>query len=336
MDSRGRKGPCARLDVLAALTESDLRARYDRGHCTRTIAGSSPPSPTSSTASVSALIHSSCSSRSASPAGIVRRMRSVSSSAGFLAHRVHEVGQLVDTRLSGELVVERRVERHRDADVGRHRPAAFTASPLDEHLVRRELVARGAEPTVVELLEVARPASAARTAASSLPSRGPSSGRFGLTRSSASTVAELDLLHAQLVARSRRRAAAIAGAPSTTRRRSGWRTLSEAGLPRLVAEPDDDAHLRHARRAARASGVGVDGPAGEVDGRRRRPRTARVSTRHRWSARNGITGAITRRPGDERVPQRARAPPRRRPRSVGASDGCTSSRRRRRSSRTPA
>ena len=43
-------------------------------------------------------------------------------------------------------------------------------------------------------------ASAARTAPSSLPSFGPSLGRFGFTRSStASTVAELDLLHAQLV-----------------------------------------------------------------------------------------------------------------------------------------
>src|SRR5581483_5800578 len=62
--------------------------------------------------------------------------------------------EVVHAALELELVVERDVERDRHALGGRDRPA-LAAAALDEHLVRLELVAGGAEAAAVELLEPA-------------------------------------------------------------------------------------------------------------------------------------------------------------------------------------
>src|SRR5262249_48561725 len=72
-----------------------------------------------------------------------------------LPHRVHLADEVVRAALELELRIERRVELDGDALRGRDR-GALAAATLDEHLVRAELVPRGAEPSVAELLEVAR------------------------------------------------------------------------------------------------------------------------------------------------------------------------------------
>ena len=57
-------------------------------------------------------------------------------------------------RLEHQLVVERRLERDRDAGVARDRPA-FAADVLDQHLLGLEHVPVDLEPAAVELLELA-------------------------------------------------------------------------------------------------------------------------------------------------------------------------------------
>ncbi len=63
--------------------------------------------------------------------------------------------ELVDPALPEQLVVEGRVERHGDA-VGRGDRPALARRPLDEDLVRGELVPRGPKAPATELLELAR------------------------------------------------------------------------------------------------------------------------------------------------------------------------------------
>ena len=74
--------------------------------------------------------------------------------AGFLAHRVHPVDEVVDTPGANEVVVEVEVERDREAVRGCDGPAIL-AVPLDEHLLARQVVAGNANPTLRKLLEVA-------------------------------------------------------------------------------------------------------------------------------------------------------------------------------------
>ena len=83
--------------------------------------------------------------------------------------------------------------------------------------------------------------------------------------------AELDLLDAQLVARSRRRAPPASGAPWTTSRRSGWRSLSREAA--RAWWPSSTTRRTSAISASSASsGARRVRPAGEVDrvGRSRR------------------------------------------------------------------
>ena len=251
--------------------------------------------------------------------------------AGLLAQRVDVVDQLVDAALARELVVERGVERDRDAVLGRDRPAllarrARRAPRRARARARRRGSARRRAP------RTRRPASAARTAPSSFPSFGPSTGRFGLTRSSASTCPKLDLLHAQLVGDLVGVRRGAARRPRRRAARSGWRSLTPDGRARLVAERRRRAARPRSRRAAPrrarappASRRGRPTPGASAHG-------SRTSTCQRCSARNGITGATRAAPARARARASA-APPRRRPRSGGASGGCTSSRGRRRTPR---
>src|SRR5437868_2736931 len=74
--------------------------------------------------------------------------------ACLLAQRVHLSDQVVDTALEAQLVVEPRVEGDGQA-VRRGDREALAAAALDQHVARVELVARGAEPALAELLEIA-------------------------------------------------------------------------------------------------------------------------------------------------------------------------------------
>ena len=174
-------------------------------------------------------------------------------------------------------------------------------------------------------------ASAARTAPSSLPSLRAEHGKVRLhVQLGRLDVAELDLLHAQLLASSSACAAA-SGAPSTTSRAQGLAELQLRRRARLMSERDDPAHLADLGEQRVVRGTGL---AASPRGRRTRegPRAApRTRFCQRCSARNGITGEITRSPARARTRARA-ARPRRRPRSGAASGGCTSSRGRRRTS----
>ena len=233
------------------------------------------------------------SSRSASRAGIVSAIRSESSSPDSLRSAFTLPDQLVDAPLAVELLVDVRVERDRDAVLGRDRPA-FLPGALDEHLVRPELVPRGAEAPARRAPRTRPRESASRTAPSSRPSFGPSTGRFGLTTSSASTVSKRTSFTRSSSRISVGLRLGARAAPSTTSARSGWLHLEARGLAGLMAERDDTPDVRdlgeELARRARAP------PASRRGGRSRaRPRTApRTSTCQRCSARNGITGAITR------------------------------------------
>ena len=70
------------------------------------------------------------------------------------AQHVHLVHAVEQARLEHQLVVERRLERDRDAAVARDRPA-LAADVLDEHLLGLEHVPVDLEPAAVELLELA-------------------------------------------------------------------------------------------------------------------------------------------------------------------------------------
>ena len=110
-------------------------------------------------------------------------MRSVSSRPCSLRSAVHLVDQVARTALELELGVEREVERDGQAVLARDRPA-FLAVPLDEHLVGAELVAVRRGSARRRAPRTRRPRARREPPASSLPSLGPSAGRFGFTRSS--------------------------------------------------------------------------------------------------------------------------------------------------------
>ena len=230
-------------------------------------------------------------------------------------------------RLEQQLVVERRVERDGDAVLGRDRPAV-AADPLDEHLVRLEHVAVDLEAAAAELLELPalqRLAHLAQLRAELRPEHGQVRLHAQLRRLD---VAELDLLHAQLLgdlvgvalgaaSRPRRRAAAAAGAASAAT------PSAPGGRARRRAAP------RRSRRAALGRARATLGP------RRRDARRRPVLAR--GSARGGRRGtASPARPPAATARARTRASgtrPRRTRRSGAASGGCTSSRGRRRTPR---
>ena len=237
--------------------------------------------------------------------------------------------QVVDARLEAELVVERRVERDRDAAVGRDRPA-LAADALDEDLVRLEHVAVDLEAAAVELRETRPRRARPPTSRSAAPSFGPSTGRFGFTRSSEASTSPNSTSFTRSSSAISSACAAASGAPATTSRRSGWRSFSPERRARLPAELDHPAHARRSRRAAprparapRASRRGAPTPAPpahEVP-----PEVVGEERHHRRDHAQRL---------DERVPERperGRRPP---ARSAGASGGCTSSRGRRRTPRT--
>ena len=228
-------------------------------------------------------------SRSAS--GIQRRIRSVISRPDVLAQHVDRRGSgrsgAPSSRSSSSSVVS-------SATVTPSSEATaqpVEADALDEHLVRLEHVAVDLEAAAVELLEAPRGERGAHLARAPRRASARARGRFGFTRSSeASTSPNSTSLHAQLVGDLVGVRARASGAPATTSRRSGWRSFSPDVDARLPAELDDPAHLgdlgeQRARpaRPPRASRRGGPTPA---------PPWTRF--RQRWSARNGITGAITR------------------------------------------
>src|SRR5579884_588066 len=73
----------------------------------------------------------------------------------LLAERVHAIDELVRLALEHELVVEAEIERDRDAVARGNRPP-LAPSALDEYLVGLELAPGDAEPTLRQLLELAR------------------------------------------------------------------------------------------------------------------------------------------------------------------------------------
>ena len=121
---------------------------------------------------------------------------------------------------SRSVVVERRVERDRDAVLARDGPA-LEPDALDEHLVRLEHVAVDLEAAAVELLELA----ALQPLADVAQRRAELRAEHRQVRLHAQLrrldVAELDLLDAQLVGDLVGVARAPSGAPATTSRRSG-------------------------------------------------------------------------------------------------------------------
>ena len=220
-------------------------------------------------------------------------MRSVSSRPGVLAHRVDAVDQLVDAALAGQLVVDRGVERDRDAGVAGDRPALL-AGPLDEHLVRAELVAERRGSGRRRAPRTRRPgerpgrrrapcrasARARAGAASRAARRRRARTRPSFTRSSSAISSAC---------------AAASGAPSTTIRRSGCRSLrpdaERAWWPSATTLRSSATSASRRRPAARASGQ----PARKTE-LGAPSTTSATSACQRCSARNGITGAITRTP----------------------------------------
>ena len=182
--------------------------------------------------------------------------------------------EVVRVAFEEQLVVEREVERDRDAVAGRDRPALLAAA-LDEHLVRLELVAEDAEAPTLELLELAgreRGANGAELLAELRPERRQVRLDVELDRLD---LAELDLLDAELVGDLLEVRRSIR-APSTTSRRSGWRSLI----------PDVERAWRPSSTTRRTSAISSSSarsgsadlrPAGEVDGLR--PVEARASAR---------------------------------------------------------
>ena len=114
---------------------------------------SSEPAVSTDTASVSRAIHSECSRRSRSVSGRRERDAIGQREPRFLPHGVDPVDEVVDPALAPELVVQPRVERDRHAVGGRDRPA-FLATPLDQHLLRAQVVPRRSEAAAGKLLEL--------------------------------------------------------------------------------------------------------------------------------------------------------------------------------------
>ena len=106
--------------------------------------------------------------------------------------------QLVDASLEHERLVDRGLERDRDAGVGSGDGPTVLAGPLDEHLVGAELVPGGAEAPVAELLELARLKRRAHRA-ELLAELRPEDGQVRLHAQLRVDVPELDLLHPQLL-----------------------------------------------------------------------------------------------------------------------------------------
>ena len=161
------------------------------------IAGSLPPFASTATASVSALIQSACSSRSASAAGSVSAMRSVSSRPASLRIELTRWISSYTRPSRASSSSTRGVERDGDARVAGDGPAVL-AGPLDEHLVRLELVAGGAKAAALELLERARLQRGAHRA-ELLAELRPEHRQVRLDAQLGIDRAELDLLHAQLL-----------------------------------------------------------------------------------------------------------------------------------------
>ena len=227
-------------------------------------------------------------------------MRSVISRPGSLRSTFTSWMRSSSRASSTQLVVERRVERDRDAVVARDRPAV-EADALDEHLVRLEHVAVDLEAAAVELLELAALRAARARRGAPAPSFGPSTGRFGFTAAptpatspnSTSLTRSSSAISSACAVRDGRRArddeAPQRLAQLEPRRRA-----------RLAAELDDARAPRRSRRAARGRARRARATA------RGAPTPARPGTRfrQRWSARNGITGEIDAQRLHERVPER--------------------------------
>ncbi len=251
----------------AIATHPSLTARgpptrpAERRAQTTSIAGASPAPTSTSTASVSFAIQSVCSSRSPSPAGSVRLIAVGQLEPGVLAHRVDAVDELVDPALERQLVVDRGLERHRDPVGPGNRPALL-AGPLDEHLVRAELVPGRPEPAAAEILEVSRLERGPHRA-ELLAELRPEHGKVRLDAQLGVDVPELDLLHPQLlrdlvgVGGGERRAFDDDPAQRLAQLQSGRRA-------RLVAERDDGSQLRDLGEQARVGRARL-GPAGEED-----------------------------------------------------------------------
>ena len=230
--------------------------------------------------------------------------------------------EVVRVALEEQLVVEREVERDRDTVARRDRPALLAAA-LDEHLVGLELVAEDTEAPAVELLELAgreRGTNGAELLAELRPERGQVRLHVELD---GFDVAELDAPRRAARRRSLSRCPSTR-APSTTRRRSGCRSLipelERACRPSSTTRRTSAISVRNAR-----SGSSDLGPAGEVDGLRpvehERPPEVVGDEWH-------VPARV--RAGSGRARTRAcAARPRPRPRSGAASGGCTSSRGRR-------
>ena len=208
--------------------------------------------------------------------------------------------------------------------------------PLDEQLVRLELLAGGADPAVAELLELARLQRRPHVAQARAELRPEHAQVRLVAEADGRPVEELDLLDAQLLLDLVERAPAAASAPRTTPGAAAGAASRPPRRARLPAELDDAAHLGDLGeeplvRARR--GVGQPARCTESGASAQAPATR---FRHRCSARNGIT----RRDHAQRL-RRARTTasgtrPRRTTRSGGASGGCTSSTGRRGTPRTRA
>ena len=211
----------------------------------------------------------------------------------------------------------------------RDRPALL-ADPLDEHLVRGEVVAGRAEAPVrlLELARLERRAHRAELLAELRPEHGQVRLHAELGRLD---VAELDLLHAQLLAdlvhmplRERR---ALDDEPA---QRLAQRKLRARA--RLAAEIDDTPRLPPPRPAAARPARPPPASSRERSTRAARPAAARARGARRGTASPARSRRATAASAVRSVSRR----PRRRPRSAGASGGCTSSRDRRRTPRTTA
>ena len=215
--------------------------------------------------------------------------------------------------------------------LGGDRPALL-AGALDEHLVGGELVAEDAEAAALELLELARGERGPHRAELLAELRAEHRQMRLHVQLRRLDVAELDLLHAQLLAQlvgvARRERRALDDEPP--------QRLAQL-QPRGRPAPGGRAPTTRRTSAISASSVLVGlarlRPAGEMHRRRADlPSTPRTRICQRCSVRNGITGATTRRPCTSAT-QSACSATRRRPRSAAASGGCTSWRRRRRTPR---
>ena len=233
---------------------------------------------------------------------------------GLAAHRVQPVDEVEDAALA------QRARRRGAVSSATVSPSsAATAQPsrptsLDEHLVRLEDVPVDAEPAAVERLEAALLRARCARRASVAPSLGPSTGRFGFTRSSLASTSP----NSTSLTRSSSAISSACGragpAPATTSRRSGWRSFRPRRRPRLAPELDDAPRPPPPRASSVSSTL-----AGSGQGARNTDSSSADEVPPQCSARNGITGEIDLQRGRERIPERRGARSGRSPRSAGAS-----------------